>query len=106
MINVYKLEGEGLKNAKKVLENPDVALNMWARNGYTMRDAKTLGLDKNCTYLYVNGLDEFFSGHEKEITSLAGIEKIKSGSDEYTKVKEKIEEEQNGAASGVGAIFG
>lgn len=104
MLNIYRIPSEKIRDAKAVLENPDVVVNRWARNGYILRDAKILGLDKNCYYVYAEGPEEFFKEHEKEITSIEGIEKI-SGA-EFDEVKQKIDDEQNNALSGVGAIFG
>ncbi|MEM0372464.1 MAG: hypothetical protein QXO69_01305 [archaeon] len=104
MLNIYRIPSEKIRDAKAVLENPDVVVNMWARNGYIFRDAKTLGLDKKCSYVYAEGPQEFFEKHEKELTSIEGIEKV-SG-EEFGKVKQKINDEQNNALSGVGSIFG
>ncbi len=104
MIKIYKIPSDKLGEVKKVIENPDVATNKWARNGYTLRDAKTLGFDDNASYLYVKGTEEFFKENEEQVISIEGVEEIKG--EEYEKVKEKIEEEQSGAAAGIGAIFG
>lgn len=104
MLNIYMIPNNKLKDAKKVLENPDVVLNKWARNGYTLRDAKTLGIQKEVAYLYVEGPEEFFKEHEKEITEIETVEKTKGS--EFDEVKKKIDDEQSGALSGVGAIFG
>ena len=104
MIKIYKIPNEKLQEAKKVLENPDVAANNWARNGYSLRDAKILGFQENCNYLYVKALEEFFQKNEAQITGIEGVEETKG--EEYEKVKNKIEEEQNSTASGIGAIFG
>jgi len=104
MIKIYKIPNEKLQEVKKILENSDVITNKWARNGYTLRDAKIIGFDENCNYLYVKAIEEFFQENEKQITSIEGIKEIKE--EEYEKVKKKIEEEQNSTASGIGAIFG
>ena len=104
MLNIYRIPSEKIRDAKAVLENSDVVTNMWARNGYLLRDAKILGINKNCSYIYAEGPEEFFQKHENELTSIEGIEKV-SG-EEFNEVKQKIDDEQNNALSGVGAIFG
>ncbi len=104
MIKIYKIPNEKLQEAKKVLENPDVTTNNWARNGYTLRDAKIIGFDENCNYLYVKAIEEFFQQNEKQITSIEGVAILEG--EEFEKVKNKIEEEQDSTASGIGAIFG
>jgi len=104
MIKIYKIPSDKIKEVKKVIENPDVAANKWARNGYILRDAKILGFEENASYLYVKAIDDFFKENEEQVTSIEGVEEIKG--QEYEKVKEKIDEEQSGAATGIGAIFG
>ncbi len=103
MINIYKIKPDAIKEVKKVLENPDVAANKWARNGYTLRDSKSLGVEEDCYYLYVNADEEFFNQNEEQIM-IEGVEKLQG--EEYEKIKNLIEEEQSGAAAGIGAIFG
>ena len=104
MIKIYKIPNEKLQEAKKVLENPDVTTNNWARNGYTLRDAKIIGFDENCNYLYVKAIEEFFQKNEEQITGIEGVTALEG--EEFEKVKNKIEEEQDSTASGIGAIFG
>ena len=104
MIKIYKIPNEKLQEAKKVIENSDVTTNKWARNGYTLRDAKILGFQENCNYLYIKALEEFFQKNETQITNIEGITETEG--EEFEKVKTKIEEEQDSTASGIGAIFG
>lgn len=114
MINIYKIESSALGEAKKILEETEgmketepgkeeCVRNEFARNGYILRDAKSMGIEKDCSYLYIKGLDEFFAKNEERLTKLEGLEKI-SG-EEYDQVKNKIEAEAGGAEEGVGAVF-
>jgi hypothetical protein len=77
-------------------------MNEFVINGYILRDGGALGVNKEMTYLYINGEQDFFDGHEKEILE-AGAKKV-SGSD-YDKVKGEIDKEQEAAAEGLGGIF-
>lgn len=104
MLKIYKIPSDKVQEVKKILENPDVKENNWARNGYTLRDAKILGFEENVSYLYVKGLDEFFEQNEKQITEIENIIIIEG--EEFEKVKTKIDEESDSTASGIGAIFG
>lgn len=114
MINIYRIESSALAEAKKILEMPEgmkevepgkqeYIKNEFARNGYTLRDAKSMGIEKDCSYLYIDGLDEFFQKNEESLTKIDGVEKI-SG-EEYEEVKNKIEGEESSAEEGVGAVF-
>lgn len=110
-VRIYKIESSGFSEVKKVLERPEITTvegkeefkkNEFARNGYTLRDGKSLGLDE-ANYLYIKAEDEFFKEHEKEIM-LEGV-KLLDG-EESEKVKNLIDAEQNSAEAGVGAVFG
>lgn len=122
MINVYKIESKALGEAKKILEAQEVPSenieamhedkempvkevkkNYFARNGYLLRDAKSMGFNKDCYYLYIDGPHEFFKDNERLIISIKGITKL-SGK-EYDEVKRKIEDELSGAESGIGSVF-
>lgn len=113
-IRIYQVNSEALKEVKKVIEEPEGmketspgkqewVKNEFARNGYTLRDARSLGFDEDCNYLYINAEKSFFDKNEKAIL-VKGVAKLQEK--KYDEVKEKIEEEQSGAAEGVGAIFG
>jgi hypothetical protein len=79
-------------------------VNEWARNGYSLRDAGSMGLSEQCSYLYVKAeTEDFFKKNEKAIM-VEGVKELKG--EELEKVRKKVEEEQESAAAGVGAIFG
>lgn len=110
MINIYRIDTSTLSEVKKILEEPErveegkIVRNEFARNGYTLRDAKSMDFEKNCSYLYVKGEEEFFEKNEKRLTDIENVEKIEGK--EYEEVKAKIEEEASEAEEGIGAIFG
>ena len=104
MIKIYKIPSDKVRDAKKILENPDVVTNKWARNGYNLRDAKILGFEENAQYLFVEGPEDFFAECEKQITEIEGITIIEG--EEFDKVKAKIDEEEAGKMAGIGSFFG
>ena len=114
MLNIYKIESSALIEAKKILEaqegmkeiepgKQEYVKNEFARNGYILRDAKSMGIDRNCSYLYIDGPDEFFAKNEEKLTKIEGLEK--TSGEEYEEIKNKIEAEAGGAEQGVGAVF-
>lgn len=104
MIKLFAIPSEKIRDAKKILENPDVVTNKWARNGYNLRDAKILGFERDCSYLYVEGPEEFFKENEKQITEIEGVKTIDGN--EFDEVKAKIDEEEAGKIAGIGSFFG
>lgn len=108
MEKAYRIEPSTLKDVKNVLEAEDMVedetdINQWKRQGYNLRDAKSLGMDKEGTYLHVEGDEKFFKENEEEI-DLEGVEEVEG--EEKEKVINKIKEEQEKAAEGMGTIFG
>lgn len=101
MLKIYKIKPEAFATVTKVLEDP--VNDAFRRNGYIMRESRSLGLEEKGYYLQVSGPDEFFKAHEKEIM-LPGVEITKGK--EFEDAKRKIEEEESSAAAGMGAIFG
>ncbi|MDD5416388.1 MAG: hypothetical protein PHU12_00245 [Candidatus Aenigmarchaeota archaeon] len=89
--------GQAFKFEKKVL-----LPNMYARNGYTLKTGDSIG-KPGANYLLVKAEKEFFDKHEKEITKEGAV--LIKGKDAED-VKKKVKEEEEGAASGMGMIFG
>jgi hypothetical protein len=99
MICIYFIPSDKIRDAKKILENPDVILNKWSRNGYTLRDAKMMGFDKAGSYLYVAGPEDFFKENEKDIAGIETVEKLKDKA--YDEIKAKFDSESDSVAAGV-----
>lgn len=98
VVRIYKFEKSGYGKLQAVTKQ-----DHFARNGYIIREGKVLGVsDEDVYYLYVDGPEEFFQAHEKEILDAGG--KPVEGS-EYEQVKEAIEKEENNVATGL-ALFG
>jgi hypothetical protein len=107
----YEVPADKLKFVKAILEAADKKdpqtgkwiANEWALRGYKLNDAKGLGFEGTNYYIYVKADDDFFKRNEKPILD-AGA-KLLSG-EHATKVIKKIEEQEESAQEGIGAIFG
>ena len=112
-VRIYRIESSALAEVKGVLEEPEGekevegetkwVKNEFARNGYSLRDARSMGFEEPCSYLYIKAEDEFFEQNEKAIMK-EGVKRLEG--EDYERVQAKIEGEQAGAAEGVGAVFG
>lgn len=82
----------------------NLKINEFARNGYTLRAAKGVGLEGEANYLYIKAPDEaFFKRNEPALIS-AGAKPL-SGAD-AAKVQKAFESGEEGSAFGMGMIFG
>jgi hypothetical protein len=108
---VYEVPADQLKFVKGVLEASDKKdlktgkwiANEWALRGYKLNDAKGLGLEGTNYYIYVKADDDFFKRNEKSIVDVGA--KLLSG-EHASKVIKKVEEAEESAEAGIGAIFG
>lgn len=127
MIKIYEIELAKLQKIKNVLEAQDIAtgeldvelekeadkgkmekaktwkVNEFKKNGYILREAKALNIDKKVSYLYISGEEKFFERNEKVLLDL-GAKELKGK--EADEIKEKIEALEQGASEGIGFIFG
>lgn len=97
-----------LKTLDKKIEEAKTAgglkINEFARNGYTLRAARGIGLSGEESYLYIKAPDEnFFKRNEPEL--LKSGAKVLQGAD-LEKVKAAFEKEEESSAAGMGFIFG
>lgn len=97
-----ELETEAGKKGAKVEAAKEWKINEFKRQGYLLRDAKSLGLEKACSYLYIDASEDFFERNEKTLLD-AGARELKG--EELEKVKEKIKAGEEAAAKSIGAIF-
>ena len=97
-VRIYKFDKKDYGKLKAL-----VSKDQFARNGYTIRDAKIIGVpDFDGYYLYIPGDKEFFDAHGKEITDAGG--KVVESS-EYELVKDEIEKEEKNVGEGL-SLFG
>lgn len=130
MIKIYEIPGSKISSVKAVLDAPDIAtgelegitieteagrkgsraeaaktwkINEFKKQGFLLRDAKALGLEKACTYLQIDADAGFFERNEKQLIDAGAIE-LKG--DDYEKVKAVIAAGEEAAAESIGALFG
>lgn len=95
-VRIYRIPREKYVEVKKTLEGED---DSFRRVGYILREGKYINEDENF-YLYIRASEEFFKEHEGKLNAepLTG--------EDYKRIKEKIEKEEEDKAVGIGAIFG
>lgn len=126
MIKIYEIAPNKLAQVKNLLEAPDTAgeelevelekepgkgsekakawkINEFKKQGYILREAKALGISKDCSYLHIEASEDFFKKNEKNLLD-AGA-KIVSKKD-FEEIKKKIETSEQEASEGIGFLFG
>jgi hypothetical protein len=125
MIKIYEISPSKLAQVKNLLEAPDTAgeeldielekepgkgsekakawkINEFKKQGYLLREAKALGIDKKCSYLYIEAGSDFFEKHEKSLID-AGANEV--ARDDFEEIKQKIEKAEHKASEGIGFLF-
>ncbi|MEM1535825.1 MAG: hypothetical protein QXQ82_01385 [Candidatus Pacearchaeota archaeon] len=127
MIKVYEIPKAKLQEVKKLIEMPDQAaeeldveiekeqgkgqfekakawhVNEFKKQEILLRDAKSLGLSGDSTFLYIKGTEDFFAKNENLLLK-AGAKRLEG--EEAEKIKNRIEEQESATSSGIGFIFG
>lgn len=99
---VFAFPAEKKKELTPILEADPYAPDSFARAGYKIRDGLTLGERADTIYLYISA-DEHFIKKAKEKLKPLMREMHK---EEEERVRKKIEDEEEAAEGGFGAIFG
>lgn len=102
MIRIYKITKEQYKEAKKILESDPYEKASFPSVGYKLREAKALGFDFDGYYVYVNSDEETLKVLDEKIKDASSILE----GEEFEKVKEKFEKEEEEAQQGFGNLFG
>lgn len=126
MIQIYEIPKDKVQGIKKIIEAPDQAtgelnveiekeegkgklekakawkVNEFRKQDCKIKDAKSLGIQSENSYLYINASEDFFKNNEKTIID-AGAKKLST--QETEKIKTAIEEQENSTSSGVGFVF-
>jgi len=98
------LESRGIVDlAKKLLELDPYGKISFSRNGYKLKDGTVLSEREGNLYLYISAGDEFFSAFADK--KLSGIFS-RCAADVEERIIKKIDDEENNATAGFGAIFG
>jgi hypothetical protein len=127
MIKVYEIPSSSVVKIKNILEAQEAPsgelaveiekeqgggkfekakswkVNEFKKQGYALRDAKTLDIDKKVFYLYIEAPEDFFKRNEKILID-NGAKILETG--ETESIRKKIDDAESNASSGVGFIFG
>lgn len=98
MESVYYYEDTKNKDVLAILED-----DFFKRIGYTVRDCKHMGSQRNGSFLYIKGRPEDIDNAEKMFESL---NLLKLGGEEAELITAAFVEEEESAACGIGMIFG
>ena len=96
-VRIYKIDPAKVSVVRQAL-----SADHWARNGYTIRSGKGIGIDIKEYFLYVDAPEEFFDAHEAEAL-VDGVTKVEGN--EFDNVQNAIKSEEDSVASGI-ALFG
>jgi hypothetical protein len=97
-VEIEKEQGKGGKEKAKSWK-----INEFKKQGYILREAKALDINKKLFYVYIQADEQFFKSHEKILLD-AGAKLLKSS--EGDDIIKKIESSESNASSGIGFIFG
>ncbi len=126
MKKIYEIPADKIDKVKKIIEAPDGVtgeldveledentrslekakswkINEFKKQGYILREAKTLDIEKKLFYLYIQAEESFFEKNEPILLD-AGAKVLKSP--ESDDIIKKIENSESNASSGIGFIFG
>ncbi|MBS3069277.1 hypothetical protein J4441_02845 [Candidatus Micrarchaeota archaeon] len=99
---VYSAPASSKAKLTAILEADPYAHPSFSRNGYKVKDGSSLGEDKANIYLYLKCEEEVAKMAEEKLKDVAA----KVPADVTERVIKKIEDEENSAEAGFGAIFG
>jgi hypothetical protein len=127
MIKIYEISADKIDSVKNVLEAPDQAegelnvelekepgkggkekakswkVNEFKKQGYILREAKALGIEKKAFFLQISADEDFFKSNEKFILE-AGAKVLNTKESED--IIKKISDMESNASAGIGLIFG
>jgi len=98
---IFVVPKEKLKEAKAILEGSPYEEDSFARLGYKLKEAKYLGLEGEDAYIYLDVGEDKVERVRERLQAFRELE-----GEEKEKVRKAFEEEESGAAAGIGAIFG
>jgi len=99
---VLSCEIEKKADLVKMLEADPYAHESFARAGYKVKDGASVGLDPKKLYVHVQASDELCAKLVEKAKPLA----VNATDAEKAKVLQAIDDEENSAETGFGAIFG
>ncbi len=102
MKKLYEADAEKRGELTNILEADPYEENSPARIGYKLKEGQALGEDEKKIYVFVDADEEKINVFDEKLKEIAK----ESSSEDSERIIKKIEEEEAGAAEGVGAIFG
>jgi hypothetical protein len=81
---------------------PPFSKMSFARIGYKLKEGLQIGEDKDKIYIIFRGSDDYLPFIKSKLSGLA----VQSSNECSERIIQKIEEEENSAEQGMGAIFG
>ncbi len=102
MFRIYKIERSNVKELKNILASNPYDDNSFARKGYTLREGKSLNLDEEFYYLFINADEDFIKFADERLKNIAII----LNGEEFDKARQIYEDMENAAQQGFGALFG
>jgi len=97
-VELEKNPGKGDKEKAKSWK-----INEFKKQGFLLREAKALGIEKKAFYLQISGDESFFQRNEKMLLD-AGAKALNTK--EADDIIKKINDMESNASSGIGLIFG
>jgi len=97
MYIVFEVPKEKARLADKALKD-----NIVSRQSIVVRDAKTLDVDKDAQFIMIEGSDEAIEKAKELFKEIGAILPDAEGKSVYDKIKDQ----DDAAASGVGMLFG
>ncbi|MBI5159714.1 hypothetical protein HY992_06355 [Candidatus Micrarchaeota archaeon] len=76
----------------------------FSKQGYTLKEGKSVGAEADKYYVLINADDEFFKWAEEKFKAVENVKR--TGKETEAKIIAVIDEEASAAEGGLGAIFG
>lgn len=89
---------------ENLLKADPYAETSFSRQGYTLKEGKTVGGDADKYYLVLNADEKFFAWAEEKLKTLEQAKR--SAKEVEQKIIAAVEAEEGSAEQGLGAIFG
>lgn len=102
MKKIFECEMSKKAELSTILEKDPYADDSFARIGYKLKDGAFVGGDKNKLYLYISASEEFLKKAAERLKDIA----IEITGERAESIIKAIEEEEEAAEGGFGAIFG
>ena len=101
MEEIFYISQHNYSRLKEILEENPYDEKSFARVGYKIREARSLGIEEDGFFLYIKADEEFLKNAKKKLSDV-----INNCEEEILKkAKKAFEEEENNAIIGFGLMF-